>query len=455
MADLLTGVTLLGSGAILGARRSGRLRGMLLVSAGLGWFAVTARIAAFDQFTFVHRALVIHALVLTSLAAATGRREVARVIGFVVVVLGYVASIGGDRALSTAWVSTTGAVVVGATVLMRSRWSFVVPAVLGTGMWAAAAGAVRTSDWWSPGTRFAVYGCGLSVAAIAIVTEARRVTSRSTDIIREGGPVGLAIGFRAIGETDFTELDGKALVEDPQRSRRLDLGQELGEAIVVHRSPLPYDAGLERELVDAVRLLARHHHALLATNRWAAEIDAAQARLAVVDATVEADLEIEVDRLVTRRIMHAVDLLRIDDTDVARDARNSLAEVVSEVHQLINGLAPRILHGGLAHALLELARRQPSAVEVRIEIDDDDLDAAAAAALYFVVAECLSNAVRYASATAITVSVVAVADVVVVTVVDDGSGRDLGKSRLAESADEGGQKHSSRQKVHLCFHVKP
>ena len=103
VADLLTGVTLLGSGAILGARRSGRLRGMLLVSAGLGWFAVTARIAAFDQFTFVHRALVIHALVLTSLAAATGRREVARVIGFVVVVLGYVASIGGDRALSTAW----------------------------------------------------------------------------------------------------------------------------------------------------------------------------------------------------------------------------------------------------------------------------------------------------------------------------------------------------------------
>jgi len=96
--------------------------------------------------------------------------------------------------------------------------------------------------------------------------------------------------------------------------------------------------------------------------------------------------------------------------------------VLDELRDIAQGIHPAILaEGGLAPALKTLARR--SAVPVEIDVRDElRLPEAIEVAAYYVVAEALANAAKYAHASVVHVEVEAREGMLRVSVRDDGSG---------------------------------
>ncbi len=103
-------------------------------------------------------------------------------------------------------------------------------------------------------------------------------------------------------------------------------------------------------------------------------------------------------------------------------ARDELAYALEELRELARGIHPAVLTDrGLAAAVDALVARTPLPVEV--ELAEERLPAAVEAALYYVVAESLTNVVKYASATSARVRLeVSDEGVVTAEVSDDGVG---------------------------------
>ena len=102
-------------------------------------------------------------------------------------------------------------------------------------------------------------------------------------------------------------------------------------------------------------------------------------------------------------------------------ARVELSEALDELRELARGIHPAILSDrGLLPALESLASRLP--LDVELISPELALPDAIEAALYYVVAESLTNVVRYANATAATVELTHDERAVSVTVSDQGAG---------------------------------
>jgi signal transduction histidine kinase len=114
------------------------------------------------------------------------------------------------------------------------------------------------------------------------------------------------------------------------------------------------------------------------------------------------------------------------DPDAARDlvgdAHQELQRAIAELRSLARGVHPAVLTDrGLDAALSALAARSP--VPVRLDVDlDERPPASVEATAYFIVAEGLTNAARYANATHVDVRVRIVERKLHVTVLDDGVG---------------------------------
>ncbi|HEY6758400.1 MAG TPA: sensor domain-containing protein [Baekduia sp.] len=99
-----------------------------------------------------------------------------------------------------------------------------------------------------------------------------------------------------------------------------------------------------------------------------------------------------------------------------------LASALAELRELARGIHPSILsEQGLAPAIDALADRAPVAVTAEVAIDERLAEPVEAAA-YFVVAEALTNVVKYAHASGVEVAVRRTGDEVLVDVADDGVG---------------------------------
>jgi signal transduction histidine kinase len=156
-------------------------------------------------------------------------------------------------------------------------------------------------------------------------------------------------------------------------------------------------------------------------------------RLRIVEATDEARRRIERDlhdgaqqqlvalalelRLLRGRLADHPDVVPLVDGLSER-----LASALAELRELARGIHPSILtEQGLAPAIDALADRTP--VTVRAQVDVEERFAAPVeAAAYFVVAEALTNVVKYADAAAVDVAVRRDAGLIVVDVADDGVG---------------------------------
>ena len=101
---------------------------------------------------------------------------------------------------------------------------------------------------------------------------------------------------------------------------------------------------------------------------------------------------------------------------------DKLAAALAELRELARGIHPAVLSDhGLAAAIHVLVERAPIAVQCDLAIDDR-LPAPVEAAAYFVVAEGLTNVIKYANASKAKVSVRRRADRLEVVVSDDGVG---------------------------------
>ncbi|MCL4409739.1 MAG: sensor histidine kinase [Gammaproteobacteria bacterium] len=128
----------------------------------------------------------------------------------------------------------------------------------------------------------------------------------------------------------------------------------------------------------------------------------------------------------TRRIQAAADAGALDP-DIMLIATQALADV----RQLSRLMRPRILDDlGLAAALQWLVRTlcESSSIQTKVEIDlDAEPDSASAILLFRIAQEALTNAVRHANASLISVYVSRAGNTLRLDVIDDGSGFDSSK----------------------------
>jgi signal transduction histidine kinase len=101
-------------------------------------------------------------------------------------------------------------------------------------------------------------------------------------------------------------------------------------------------------------------------------------------------------------------------------ARVLLGETLDDLRELAAGLHPREVAQGLVAALVALAFRSPVPVDVDVEGAEPDLGTRTA--VYYVCAEAIANTVKHASATALTIRVVATPHLVTTEVADNGVG---------------------------------
>jgi signal transduction histidine kinase len=103
-------------------------------------------------------------------------------------------------------------------------------------------------------------------------------------------------------------------------------------------------------------------------------------------------------------------------------AHDEAGQALTELHELIQGIHPRILTDrGLPAALASLADRTPVPVTVVADFGSR-LPAAVEACAYFVVSEALTNVVKHSSSGSARVSAQVARGILVVTVHDDGTG---------------------------------
>ncbi len=108
-------------------------------------------------------------------------------------------------------------------------------------------------------------------------------------------------------------------------------------------------------------------------------------------------------------------------SELLAGASDELAQALEDLRELARGIHPAVLTDrGLSAALEGLAARTPLPVELTTL--DERLPEAIEAAAYYVVAEAITNVVKHAGASAVSVRVAAIAGAVVIEIADDGVG---------------------------------
>ena len=204
---------------------------------------------------------------------------------------------------------------------------------------------------------------------------------------------------------------------DPQRigvlSTRAPIAGELVRAIAARAAPLVELVRLRLELRQALteaedsraRLLRVGYEERIRLERDLH--DGAQQRLVALGMAL---------RLAQRRLGRGVDVTAVFDEAVAE-----LGTAVSELRQLAHGIRPSCLDDGLVPALSQLVSTTHLPIVLHVTATDLDQDVETTA--YYVAAEAITNAVKHAEATTITLDVDVVDGQLRVRVADDGNGR--------------------------------
>jgi signal transduction histidine kinase len=115
-----------------------------------------------------------------------------------------------------------------------------------------------------------------------------------------------------------------------------------------------------------------------------------------------------------------------DDPELApvvTTARQELQEAIADLRELARGLhPPRLTQYGLAAAVRAASLRSAIPIELDLSLDDERLPDEIAVNAYYVCAEAVTNTVKHAEATKVSISIVQRADSLTVHVRDDGVG---------------------------------
>jgi signal transduction histidine kinase len=205
-------------------------------------------------------------------------------------------------------------------------------------------------------------------------------------------------------------------------------GRLWGALLATTRSPEPLPEGSEQRLGDFADLVAQ----AIANADAYEKLAASRARIVEAGDAERRRLERNLhdgaqQRLVSLALQMRVADGMIDDApeeahQVVADAQVQLSAALDELRELARGIHPAVLtERGLEPALLSLTGRAPVAVEIEA-VPDERLPEAVEAAAYYVVAEAITNAAKYADASHVTVGVRHSNGRAVVRVADDGVG---------------------------------
>jgi signal transduction histidine kinase len=259
-----------------------------------------------------------------------------------------------------------------------------------------------------------------------------------------GGPVremlAVSLGDRSVAvaywlpdRAEFVDESGRPVeLPEPGSGRAWTTVERNGAPVAA----IVHDAALDTspELVDAAAAassLAIDNERLKADLRARVE-ELRVSRLRIVEAADDARRRIERDlhdgaqqELLALALELRVLRSRVDATEalpLVDGIAKRLEVALGELRELARGIHPAILtQSGLAAAVGALAARATLPVQVEIEVERR-LPAPVEAAAYFLVAEALTNVVRYARASGARVDIAMEGDELVVVVSDDGIG---------------------------------
>ncbi|HEY7074102.1 MAG TPA: histidine kinase [Solirubrobacteraceae bacterium] len=240
------------------------------------------------------------------------------------------------------------------------------------------------------------------------------IEGRSTWVDREGHPAALPDPDDPTRAWTSVELEGRrvgaivhdaTLCDDPDAMR--SVAAAAGFAVENERLQAELRARVEDLRASRARLVEA---GLLERRRLERNLhDGAQQRLVALSLTLRmAEAKVRADPERAEGLMD--------------EAQHELTTALAELRELARGIHPAVLSDrGLGPALEALAGRSP--VPVRLaEVPHERLPAAIEAAAYYVVAEALTNVVKYADASEATVAVRRDNGAAVVEVRDDGVG---------------------------------
>ena len=259
---------------------------------------------------------------------------------------------------------------------------------------------------------------------------------RLRDVLaRALGDPSLEIAYAVPESRRFVDADGRGVgLPSPTDQRRAMTRLEAGGrtvAVLIHDPALSEQAELVRSVGAATRLALENERLAAEVRTQLEAVRASRARIvAAGDAErrrVERDLHDGAQqRLVTLALSIQVARAQADGSNPALassldQASEDLAAALTDLRALARGIHPAILADeGLAAAVEALADRSPANVTLRAPAER--FTPTVEATVYFVVAEALTNVVKYARASAVTVSIEREGESLHVEVADDGVG---------------------------------
>jgi signal transduction histidine kinase len=225
------------------------------------------------------------------------------------------------------------------------------------------------------------------------------------DLPREGDPARAWTAVELEGRRVGAIVHDVSLCEDPETLR--SVAAAAGLAMENERLQAQLRARVEELRASRARIVeaGTHERRRLERNLH----DGAQQRLVALSLTL---------RLAQGKLHKDPD----GADQLLTGAQDELTLALGELRELARGIHPAVLSDrGLGAALEALAGRAPIAVELA-DVPDDRLPEPIEAAAYFMVAEALTNVVKYAHATQATVSVSRDNGRAVVEISDDGIG---------------------------------
>jgi signal transduction histidine kinase len=239
-------------------------------------------------------------------------------------------------------------------------------------------------------------------------SELRDVLRRSTN-----DPTLEVVRFdRAAGR--FATLAGTAVDLPTEHGRSATTlvhrsGQELGA--LIHDSALSDSPEVLRAVEQLAGLVLENERLLAQVRGQLDEVRESRRRIVEAGDTERARVERNMHDAVQQRLVAAVLLLRRADRDLPRqemlellrDGADGVNIALGELRNIVRGLHPQVVERGLVAAIESISERAVVPIRLTSELGAASLPQATAVTAYYVIAEGVTNAEKYARATMLDV----------------------------------------------------
>ncbi len=414
--------------------RRTRLFALLAAAAGVLWFV--GDVVGF--LVFAHRGPLTHLLFIypdTKL-----RRRTHRVIVYACYLLSSAYPLGG---LDLATLALAFSIIV--VSLWRPARKSVSQRIAGAGaalVWGVVAlGAIlRVSDIHIDSGVLLAYELSLLAVTAALMIEYRYRRSRAAtvtslaidlgqarprslrDVLAEAlGDPSLVLALPTQGSTGFIDENGRSVHLGGRAGRTLtdlhDRGHRI--AVIEHDPALSHDPALLQSITSLVGIAIANIDLEQEVAGRIADVESSRRRLLSVADAERDRLEADLQGRVQARLERVADL--VAESADGDDLGDMVAETRQAIRAFARGVHPRRLdEEGLAAAIADLTWVVPAGVELDISTNRFPHDVEVAA--YFLCAEALTNAAKYANAARVCIAIRIAAGQLEVKVIDDGLG---------------------------------